>query len=68
MTAGDRPPGAAAADQMGLAHHVIRHGSVRSLAEAAVAPGVEPTDVVKTMVVRRGDGDNRLSMPDAAPT
>jgi prolyl-tRNA editing enzyme YbaK/EbsC (Cys-tRNA(Pro) deacylase) len=42
---------------MGLAHHVIRHGPVRSLAEAAVARGVEPADVVKTMVVRRGDGD-----------
>jgi Cys-tRNA(Pro)/Cys-tRNA(Cys) deacylase len=42
---------------MGLAHRVIRHGSVRSLAEAAVARGVEPADVVKTMVVRRGDGD-----------
>ena len=35
---------------MGLAHHVIRHGSVRSLTEAAVARGVEPADVVKTMV------------------
>jgi prolyl-tRNA editing enzyme YbaK/EbsC (Cys-tRNA(Pro) deacylase) len=42
---------------MGLAHRVIRHGSVRSLAEAAVARGVQLADVVKTMVVRRGDGD-----------
>lgn len=57
MTADDQPPGAAAAAQMGLAHRVIRHGSVRSLAEAAVARGVDPADVVKTMVVRRGDGD-----------
>ena len=46
-----------AAEQLGLAHRVIRHGSVRSLAEAAVARGVEPADVVKTMVVRRGEGD-----------
>ena len=30
---------------------------MRSLAEAAVARGVEPADVVKTMVVRRGEGD-----------
>jgi Cys-tRNA(Pro)/Cys-tRNA(Cys) deacylase len=30
---------------------------VRSLAEAAKARGVEPADVVKTMVVRRGEGD-----------
>jgi Cys-tRNA(Pro) deacylase len=42
---------------MGLTHRVIRHGSVRSLAEAAVARGVDPADVVKTMVVRRGEGD-----------
>jgi len=36
---------------------VIRHGPVRSLAEAAVARGVEPADVVKTLVVRRADDD-----------
>ena len=36
---------------------MIRHGPVRSLAEAAVARGVEPVDVVKTLVVRRGDDD-----------
>ena len=42
---------------MGLEHTVIRHEPVRSLAEAASARGVEPADVVKTMVVRRGEGD-----------
>src|ERR1700679_2668119 len=47
----------AAAQSAGLTHRVIRHGPVRSLAEAARARGVEPADVVKTMVVRRGDGD-----------
>jgi Cys-tRNA(Pro)/Cys-tRNA(Cys) deacylase len=36
---------------------VIRHGPVRSLAEAARARGVEPAGVVKTLVVRRGDDD-----------
>jgi Cys-tRNA(Pro) deacylase len=36
---------------------VIRHGPVRSLAEAAEARGVQPVDVVKTLVVRRGEGD-----------
>ena len=41
----------------GVAHRVIRHGPVRSLAEAAQARGVEPRDVVKTLVVRRGDDD-----------
>lgn len=47
----------AAAEAAGLAHRVIRHGPVRSLAEAAVARGVEPADVVKTLVVRRADDD-----------
>ena len=47
----------AAAEAVGLAHRVIRHGPVRSLAEAAVARGVEPADVVKTLVVRRADDD-----------
>lgn len=41
----------------GLEHTVTRHGPVRSLAEAAAARGVEPRDIVKTLVVRRGDGD-----------
>lgn len=47
----------AAVEAAGLAHRVIRHGPVRSLAEAAVARGVEPAAVVKTLVVRRGDDD-----------
>lgn len=44
----------------GVAHRVVRHGPVRSLAEAAQARGVEPADVVKTMVVRRADDDHLL--------
>jgi Cys-tRNA(Pro) deacylase len=40
-----------------VAYRVIRHGPVRSLPEAAAARGVEVADVVKTMVVRRGEGD-----------
>jgi Cys-tRNA(Pro)/Cys-tRNA(Cys) deacylase len=44
----------------GIEHVVTRHGRVRSLAEAAQARGVEPRDVVKTMVVRRGAGDHLL--------
>ena len=47
----------AAAEALGLAPRVIRHGPVRSLAEAAEARGVAPADVVKTLVVRRGDDD-----------
>jgi Cys-tRNA(Pro)/Cys-tRNA(Cys) deacylase len=50
-------PAIAAAQTAGLEHRVIRHGPVRSLAEAAAARGVEPADVVKTMVVRRGPED-----------
>ena len=44
----------------GVAHRVVRHGPVRSLVEAAQARGVEPADVVKTMVVRRGEDDQLL--------
>ena len=47
----------AALDAAGLTHRVIRHGPVGSLAEAAEARGVQPRDVVKTMVVRRADDD-----------
>ena len=50
-------PALAAAEAVGLAHRVIRHGPVRSLAEAATARGVAPADVVKTLVVRRGEDD-----------
>ena len=41
----------------GLDFEITRHGRVRSLAEAAAARGVEPRDIVKTLVVRRGEGD-----------
>ncbi len=54
------PPALAAAVAAGLDVRVVRHGPVRSLAEAAVARGVEPADVVKTLVVRRGEGDHVL--------
>jgi Cys-tRNA(Pro) deacylase len=47
----------AALEEAGLSHRVIEHGPVRSLAEAAQARGVEPADVIKTLVVRRGDDD-----------
>lgn len=50
-------PALDALESSGIAYRVIRHGPVRSLAEAATARGVPPTDVVKTMVVRRGQGD-----------
>ena len=46
-----------ALESIGLAYRLVRHGPVRNLAEAAVARGVEPADVVKTIVVRRADDD-----------
>lgn len=48
---------AAALAASGIRHTITRHRPVRSLAEAALARGVEPRDVVKTLVVRRADGD-----------
>ena len=65
-------PALEAAGAAGLCYRVIRHGPVGSLAEAARARGVAPADVVKTLVVRRGDddflfvlvpGDRALSWP-----
>jgi Cys-tRNA(Pro)/Cys-tRNA(Cys) deacylase len=50
-------PALAAAEAIGLTHRLIRHGPVSSLAEAARARGVAPADVVKTLVVRRGQDD-----------
>ncbi len=46
----------------GLEHSITRHGRVSSLAEAAAARGVEPRDLIKTMVVRRGEGDYLLAL------
>lgn len=47
----------AAVSDSGIAYDVIRHGPVGSLREAAEARGVAPAAVVKTLVVRRGEGD-----------
>ena len=48
---------AAALRASGIPHEMTRHGRVRSLEEAASARGVAPRDIVKTLVVRRGEGD-----------
>jgi Cys-tRNA(Pro) deacylase len=50
----------AAADALGLRHTVTRHGPVTSLEEAAAARGIEPRQIVKTMVVRVSEGDHRF--------
>ncbi|ACZ31112.1 YbaK/prolyl-tRNA synthetase associated region [Xylanimonas cellulosilytica DSM 15894] len=41
----------------GVAHTITEHGPVGSLAEAAAARGLAPEQVLKTIVVRRGEGD-----------
>lgn len=43
--------------ESGAAHRIVRHGRVGSLAEAAAVRGVDPSGIVKTLVVRRGDDD-----------
>jgi Cys-tRNA(Pro) deacylase len=58
MAADNSDRAVAAAEALGLRHTVTRHGPVRSLAEAAAARGLEPRQVVKTMVVRVSDGDH----------
>jgi Cys-tRNA(Pro)/Cys-tRNA(Cys) deacylase len=47
----------AAVQASGIAHRVVRHGHVASMAEAAAARGVEPGQLLKSLVVRRGDDD-----------
>ena len=41
----------------GVAHTVTRHEPAGSLEESAVARGIEPRDIVKTLVVRRAEDD-----------
>ena len=50
-------PAESAAAAAGIAYRIIPHGPVASVAEAAAAQGVEIQDLVKTLVVRRADGD-----------
>ena len=40
-----------------MPYRVVRHRRVASLAEAAALRGVRPADIIKTLVVRRGDDD-----------
>ena len=41
----------------GVSYRVVRHRRAKSLAEAAALRGVEPRDIIKTLVVRRADDD-----------
>jgi Cys-tRNA(Pro) deacylase len=50
----------AAAEELGLTYAVTENGPVRSLAEAAEARGLEPSGVIKTLVVRLAEDDYRF--------
>ncbi len=41
----------------GIAHRIVHHENVTSVASAAAQSGVEIQDVIKTIVVRRADDD-----------
>lgn len=56
----------------GIDHTITAHGPVRSLEEAAAARGLEPWQILKTLVVRRAEddfllvlvpGDRQISWP-----
>jgi Cys-tRNA(Pro) deacylase len=47
----------AALEASGLRFRIVRHGPVRSLEEAAAARHLEPEQLIKTLVVRRGEDD-----------
>ena len=53
-----RTPAVEAALAAGIEHTVTRHGRVSSLEEAAAARGIEPRDLIKTLVVRRAEDDH----------
>jgi Cys-tRNA(Pro)/Cys-tRNA(Cys) deacylase len=50
-------PAESAAAALGITYELVHHGPVNSLLEAAAAQGIPPADLVKTLVVRRGEGD-----------
>ncbi|TDO50857.1 Cys-tRNA(Pro) deacylase [Kribbella sp. VKM Ac-2527] len=49
-----------AADALGLTYEETRHGRVNSLEEAAAARGIDPAQLIKTIVVRLADNDYRF--------
>ncbi|MDN4475768.1 YbaK/EbsC family protein [Demequina sp. SYSU T00192] len=56
MSTPDTPATRALADT-GIEHEITVHGPVRSLEEAAEARGLEPRQILKTLVVRRAEGE-----------
>lgn len=57
---GPLPPGAAAAEELGLRYELRSVEGVRSAEEAAAATGVAPEQLLKTLVVRRAEDDHVL--------
>lgn len=53
-------PGGEAAASLGIPFSEIRYGKVSSVEEAAAARGVFVAAVVKSLLVRRGEGDHLL--------
>ncbi|WP_345215706.1 YbaK/EbsC family protein [Georgenia halophila] len=49
--------GVAALEESGIAYTLTRHGPVAGLEEAAAARGVDPSAIIKTLVVRRAAED-----------
>ena len=60
MTGDGAARASAAAEALGLTYAVTRHGPAASLAEAAALRGIEPHQLLKTMVVRVAEGDHRF--------
>jgi len=58
MTTAPTDRARAAADASGLGYRTTEHGPVASLEEAAAARGLTPDRVLKSIVVRRGEGDH----------
>ena len=54
----DTTPAIEAARAAGIDFEVRRIGRVRSLEEAAAAFGIEPRDLIKTLVVRKSEGEH----------
>ncbi|WP_062287373.1 aminoacyl-tRNA deacylase [Demequina phytophila] len=59
MTAPETPdtPAIRALADTGIEYQVTVHGPVRSLEEAAEARGLDPRQILKTLVVRRAEGE-----------
>ena len=51
-------PALVAVRAAGIEHTVTQHGRVASLEEAAAARGIEPRDLIKTLVVRRSEDEH----------